>query len=85
MQIENKKNYKHYDKSYEDFYTKNKWNAPTITCFKSYIIFKEKNNKIKEAIEMCDLAINLGYDRDGTKGGIKSRKGKLLKKYNKGL
>lgn len=40
----------------------------------------ENQGKYKEAIQYCDVYINLGLDFDNTKGGIKGRKEKLLKR-----
>jgi hypothetical protein len=40
----------------------------------------EKQEKYKEAIEMCDNYIKLGLTNDGTNGGIIKRKERLLKK-----
>ncbi len=43
----------------------------------------EKQRKYSEAIFICDKCIELGLNYDGTKGGIKGRKQKLIKLQNK--
>ncbi len=78
--IEDKSKYEFYRESDGWLYKDNKWSPKSIACFKNYIILHEKNNMIEEAIAMCDLAIELGYENsDGTKMGIRGRKAKLEK------
>ena len=43
----------------------------------------EKQGKFIEAIELCNIAIKLGYIDDGTKGGYSSRIERIKKKLNK--
>ena len=58
-------------------------------CKKGYHIFKnlsmfyEKQNKIDEAIKVCQLAIEKGIIEDGTKGQMAGRIERLAKKLNK--
>lgn len=58
-----------------------KWDPPCISCFKNLTMMYEKYEMYEEAIQICDLAIELGYsDRDGTKSGYNGRKNRLIKK-----
>lgn len=50
---------------------------------KNVIIALDKNNFIKEAINICEVAINFNQDDDGTKGKMQGRLERLKKKLNK--
>ena len=62
----------------------NKFRAfPEIHCFKHLCIIYASQNKIEEAIEICEEALSLGIYQDGTKYGYKGRLEKLKKKLEK--
>lgn len=51
-----------------------------VPAFKRLAIIYEKQGKYSEAIEICDKAICFGQISDGTDGGFKARKEKLISK-----
>ena len=53
---------------------------PHYPCFKQLAIFYEKQGNYHLAITVCEEAIRLGFEDDGTKGGMTGRIEKLEKK-----
>lgn len=53
--------------------------VPRIPSFKRLAIIYEKEEKYKDALGICDQALELGTS-DGTKGGFEGRKERLRKK-----
>ena len=53
---------------------------PRYPAFQKLAIIYEKAGNYSEAISICKLAIELGFDLDGTKGGMKGRLSRLEKK-----
>ena len=52
----------------------------TVTPFKRLSIMYEKEGDLQTAMLFCDYALSLGYNDDGTKGGMQGRLDKLKKK-----
>ena len=52
----------------------------TVEPFKRLAIMYEKEGNLQYAMLFCDYALSLGYNDDGTKGGMKGRLDKLRKK-----
>lgn len=55
---------------------------PRIPSFERLAIIYEKQGKLEEAIEICQMALKLGL-KDSTKGGFEGRVKRLQKKLNK--
>lgn len=53
---------------------------PRYPCFKQLAIFYEKQGNYHLAITVCEEAIRLGFEEDGTQGGMTGRIEKLEKK-----
>ena len=62
--------------------SENEIRYPRIPSLERLTIIYEKQGNIKEAIEICNIAIKHGL-RDSTKGGFEARLTKLQKKLNK--
>lgn len=58
-------------------------NIPVYSSFTTLAKLYEKQFKYQEAINICEKAIEIGYLKDGTKGGYIARIEKLKKKLNK--
>ncbi|EGL82061.1 Tetratricopeptide TPR_1 repeat-containing protein [Caldalkalibacillus thermarum TA2.A1] len=56
-----------------------KYTKPRVPAFERLAIIYEKQGKYKEAIDICDKALEYGL-HDKTKGGFEARKNRLLKK-----
>lgn len=52
----------------------------TVEPFKRLAIMYEKEGELQTAMLFCDYALSLGYNEDGTKGGMQGRLDKLRKK-----
>ena len=52
----------------------------TVTPFKRLSSMYEKEGDLKTAMLFCDYALSMGYNDDGTKGGMQGRLDKLKKK-----
>ncbi|WP_433628382.1 tetratricopeptide repeat protein [Halomicrococcus sp. NG-SE-24] len=53
--------------------------VPRIPSFKRLAIIYEKQSRYKDALEVCDQALEIGTT-DGTKGGFEDRKERIRKK-----
>lgn len=56
---------------------------PHYPSFEKAAKLFEKLNKYDLAINVCIRALNLGLNKDSSKGGLKGRLARLLKKFNK--
>lgn len=56
---------------------------PHYSSFEKSAKLLEKLNQYEYAINICIYALKLGFTKDGSKGGLKGRLARLLKKYNK--
>lgn len=54
--------------------------VPRYPCFKQLAIFYEKQGNYHLAVTVCEEAIRLGFEEDGTQGGMTGRMEKLEKK-----
>lgn len=54
--------------------------APRTDAFKLLSLLYERQGRIDDAANVCLRAISLGYDADGTKGGMRGRLARLIKK-----
>ena len=54
--------------------------TPRTDAFKQLCILYERQGRIDDAANVCLRAISLGYDADGTKGGMRGRLARLIKK-----
>ena len=53
---------------------------PRYPSFSQLAIIYEKQGEIQKAIEICEKAIQLGFENDGTKAGMKGRLKRLQNK-----
>lgn len=82
LSIENQENYSNYDADRDQkFYTNKKWNGRHI--FRELAILQENNHQYQAAINTCELAVKLGYQKDGTRSGMMGRIFKLNQKIKK--
>ena len=56
---------------------------PRYPAFQKLAIIYEKAGNYPAAIAICEKAISLGFDNDGTKGGMTARVERLKKKLEK--
>ena len=55
---------------------------PSVPAYKRLAMIYEKQGKYREAIEICATAINNGVVSDGTKGRMRGRLARLIRKYD---
>lgn len=65
--------------SYSDHYDQ----ATDFIVFKDLSIYYQKQNRIADAIRVCEKGLECGYIDDGTKSGMHGRLQRLLKKAEK--
>lgn len=69
------------EKHPDEYYQRYVLTIPTVNPFKILAIMYEKNGEYDKAIQICNEALTFpGYESDGTKGGMKGRLEKLMKK-----
>lgn len=68
---------------FEEMHFVNYRGFPEVYCFKRLAIIHEKQGNIEKAIAICEQALSLGVQLDGTQSGYKGRLAKLKKKLNK--
>ena len=54
--------------------------APRTDAFKLLSILYERQGRIDDAANVCLKSIEYGYEADGTKGGMRGRLARLIKK-----
>ncbi len=55
---------------------------PQYQSFSRLAIIYEKQGNFEKGIEICNIALRLGYTRDGTQGGMRGRMARLIRKNN---
>lgn len=63
-------------------YKNNREIVPRYPCFKQLAIFYEKQGNYHLAVTVCEEAIRLGFEEDGTQGGMTGRMEKLDRKIS---
>lgn len=83
MLIENKEEYSNFNQTRDHAHYNNAGKWKGRHCFRDAAILYENNQMYTEAIDMCQTALDLHYNVDGTRVGMVGRKRKLERKLEK--